>query len=213
MFLAANAAAYAASDPPFPHYPNGFSYTLKVSKNSEPTPSVVTTYAWDVENGRSKYSMNNSKPVGTGNTFELQLRNCAVGNTMYYDVKGVGTDPSQWTCKTGGGFCPVTPFWVYPAEGSAVWNGTDTINGVECDRFEIANPLAKQTFWGTPTAPCRATLYEAQDYVEVEDYTDWVPTPPAAASFDPPAWLSELVAAGKCTPVTEVAPPEPSKPP
>ena len=191
MLAAAMAATEAWESHPFPHYPNGFSYSLHIRKNNEPSPSVVTTYSWDLSAGRSLYTVNNS---AAGQVFfDLQLRRCDTG--MSWDAQGnQNQDPSQFKCTEGTLPCPVSPFWVYPAPGSYQWNGTDTIDvdGVplQCDRFDITSPMGRQTFWGTATQPCR-TITNSGTLTQSE-YVGWVPKPAPESAFEPPRWLAKL---------------------
>ena len=193
LLLACSAAA--SEQHPFPHYPNSFSYDLTIFKDHSTTPFISLSYAWDQSGQRSKYAVNNS----VAHTYELQLRLCNDGHN--FDIKGsAGGDPSKFVCQDLGGFaCPVTPYWIYPKPGAAVWNGTDTINGLKCDRFDITNPMGRQTFWGTPTTPCRAITNNG--VYEQQDYSNWVPAAPPAAVFAPPAWLDTA----KCKPLSDAA--------
>jgi len=183
----------AASAAPFPTYPNGFSYDLAVTKDHAAAPSLFLTYSWDLDSQKSWYSVNNTEL----NTYELQLRRCDAGAN--FDIKGtLGSDPSTFSC-TLGTICPVTPFWHYPGPGLATWNGTDTINGLECDRFDIKSGMGRQTFWGTPTTPCRAITNNG--VYEQQDYSNWVPSAAPASFFDNPAYLD----AASCKPVVGAA--------
>ena len=193
LSLAATAVTAVTAAVPFPHYPDSFSYDTAVWYNHESAPSVIQSFAWDQSGQRSLYVAN----VSSTSTYELQLRQCDAG--VYFDVKGkLGADPSTFVCKSGGGACPVAPFWHYPTRFT--WNGTDTINGLKCDRFEIQNGIGRQTFWGTPTTPCRAIVDTGAEHHQ-EDYRNWVPTVPPAATFDVPAWLVPA----QCTPVPVAA--------
>ena len=44
-----------------------------------------------------------------------------------------------------------------PPNGTVTWNGTDTINGVQCDRFDFYDNGGTVSFYGTklltPTLP------------------------------------------------------------
>jgi hypothetical protein len=193
------ATASASESHPFPHYSNSFSFGQKIYVNSEPTPSVFLTYAWDDSAGRSMYTANISNPKPTEPSFELQLRRCDEGKM--WDVKQDAT--GQYTCTLPSPSCPMSQFWIYPAPGAATWNGTDTINGVECDRFDIKSPMGRQTFWGSPTTPCRTITDAGPSDLRQSDYVNWIPMAPPASAYEPPAYVAGLT----CKPVPESAKP------
>lgn len=131
-------------------------------------------------------------------TFELQIRRCDLETQVYWDVKGsVGAEPSTFTCVKLQGptnpFCPAGPwnnFWS-PAPKNNVFNGTDVINGVKCNRFDFAMGMGAESFWATPTAPCRA-----EHASQRQDFLTWDATTPPESAFDGPEWLKDLT---QCT--------------
>ena len=186
----------AQSAPPFPHYPNSFSMGHTIERNHEATPSVIDTLSWDQVGGHSLYTRNyTGSPTQGLPSFSFQLRRC--DTKQFYNVMGNGSDHSTWTCITYPMQCPVSPYWIYPNPKLVKWNGTDTINGVECDRFDITSGMGRQTFWGTPTTPCRSvTQTVPTDYTQ-QDYVNFVASVPPATTFDIPDWVLQM----KCKPI------------
>jgi len=200
----AAAAAVGDGAVPFPPYPSQFAMTesLWLNTNNTAAPNMKRAFVWDTTARRSWMQSNSTTATpGRPALFELQIRRCDTSPQVYYDVKGdPSADPSTYTCVEQRGASIMTcagsswqPFWFVPKD--PVWNGTASINGVTCDRFELANPLGRQTFWGTPTAPCRAFVSHGSGTGPIttqEDYTLFSPGPPPIAEFAIPAWLAAL---------------------
>lgn len=220
LSVLAMAVGAPVSDAPFPLYPSQFTMTESIWMNVSPddAPNIKREFIWDTSAKRSWYQVNNTAPpphAGQGK-FELQLRRCDTSTQKYYDITGdPAADPSTYGCQLISGpqisqCASWQPFWTVPK--GPVWNGTASINGVMCDRFELANPLGRQTFWGTPTAPCRSVVSHANPAPvpsthEQEDYTTFVPEVPPVAAFALPSWVAGLKCGGGPPGDTEQNPP------
>jgi hypothetical protein len=208
LVVAAALVAAEVTPPPFPSYTSQFNMSESIWMNDSGAPTSKRQFLWDQVAGRSAFT----STTLSSSTFELQLRRCDLTPQVYWDIRGDATaDPSSFTClsmtaKPGypisvcnPGFPFLPDFWLPPA--SAHWNGTDTINGVQCDRFNFQNSAGRTSFWGTPTQPCRSDVTSISGSQFRMDYRTFVPGAPPAAGFEPPSWLNEL----KCRPVATAA--------
>lgn len=174
--------------PSFPQYTSQFNMTQEiwVADLTAASPNVTRHLLWDRTAQRSSFTT-----ITKGN-FELQLRRCDTSPQVAYDVHGlVGADPSTFTCSvmTGAsiGFCSGgswLPYW-HPPNGTVAWNGTDNINGVQCDRFDFYDNGGTVSFWGTQTAPCRNIL-QTPSFSDRIDYVNYQAGPPPVAAFEFP---------------------------
>jgi hypothetical protein len=201
----ATIAVARSEDPPFPKLSSTF--TMKEAlwlpdPAASGPPNVTRDIVWDTAARRSLYYAHFPRGLRDSTTpaFEYQLKRCDVATPVFWDVKGDPTaDPSTYTCfkKTGSAMksdCPAQwkPFWSPIDPKRVTFNGTDVINGVSCNRFQLADGMGQQTFWATATAPCRAITTGQR-----EDYPTFDTTTPPASAFDGPTWLKDL----KCTQV------------
>ena len=154
------------------------------------TPPIVPctrakrTTTWDFPQKRGVMRLDNLK---TG-TFTFQLTRCDLPEPTTWVVQGDSSAaPSSYMCHKI--VCPEQkPFWPLPPKGN-VFNGTEVINGVTCNRFDFASTMGglRSSFWATSTAPCRAS-----HATQREDFMTFNGTEPAASAFDVPAWLNGL---------------------
>jgi hypothetical protein len=218
-----------------PAYPN-ISSTFRMSEDdwgdhdpwSDPTRCNKQTYLWDDANQRTKFYHvipgKSQMPVSTKDQFEFQLLHCGSNpaDQLFYLVEGDPAAPnSTYKCEVYTGapnkpippcahFGPVWPsYWPVPA--GAQWNGTDVINGVSCDRFDLSEAGAAHavvSFWGTNSTPCRKEnvgKVPSEPLLDIHsrlDYHNFDASPIPAAEFDLPAWVKAL----RCTPRAAGAP-------
>ena len=210
----ATIAVASSEDPPFPKLASTF--TMKEAlwypdPAASGSSNVTRDMVWDTVGRRSYYYAHFPRGLpgqGTTPAFEIQLKRCDLATPVFWDVKGDPTaDPSTYSCykKTGDAMksdCPAKwkEYWAPIDPKRITFNGTDVINGVSCNKFELQDGMGQQTFWATATAPCRAITTHQR-----EDYPTFDATTPPASAFDGPAWLKDL----KCTHVdstTEMPP-------
>ena len=160
-------------------------------------PKYTRTIAWDSVARRGMlYAID---PKGM---FTLEIQRCDRNPTEIINVAGdPAADPSTYKCsivKGNPSMCPDGPltFWARPPKTYA-FNGTDVINGAVCNRFDFSIGMGDQSFWATKTAPCRASHTS-----ERTDYLDFDGTPPAASTFEGPAWLKGLKQCSESTGVS-----------
>ena len=188
ILLALAAAALPgarAADPVFPLLPQTFSMYEAFWQPAGATgpPTATRNMTWDTGARRAMFYA-----LEPNSMFSLQIQRCDLAVTELINVRGDPTaDPSTYKCtiqkNVPADFCPPPPapfhqFWAKPPK-TYTFNGTDIINGATCNRFDFSLGMGAQSFWATPTAPCRAN-HPGQR----EDYLDFDATPPPASAFD-----------------------------
>ncbi len=176
--------AYAS---PFPVYSEQF--TVKTHEYDAGGNLVLNqTLAWDLTARRTQMVAEGSL-VG-GGVLEQIMRCDTVPDPGFF-VQAVASsatlsDPSSWSCTnttvdSDPSSCQLGSFWENPAV--SVFVGNETIDGVECGKWEYRGQSSLYAFWGTAEAPCATAELDgaanSSSYVWMLTFSDFVAGAPA----------------------------------
>ena len=207
---------FSSSTPSFPIYAEQFSVKL-LEFSAEGNQVLNETIYWDLS-ARRTHLKAEGPLVGDG--ILEQIMRCDIPEDGFFVNAGSTTenaDPSEWECtnstiKSDPASCQLANFWVLPERYTYI--GEETINGVDCGKFEYREGRNIYNFWGTDEAPCAAAQLTASaaqgtsaEFLWRMEFSDFVAAPPSfPEDFEITTGVECPLAAGSGKRLHQIAP-------